>query len=169
MSQSVKTRFLAARTFVEAGDTAKARKIAESLASEIQAEPQAYAKVILSGLSMKERNPKQAIQLLSEAKTLTDAWIVHFDLGRAYLDAGAFAEADSEFDRCISRRGEVLELFMDDVPTYSFLPIVYYDQGRDREGLKSPGFADSYRTYLSIRGTSTEDPLVTELRSRVGK
>lgn len=169
ISQSVKTRFLAARPFVEAGDAAKARKLAEGLASEIQAEPQAYAKVILGDLSLKERNPKQAIQLLSEAKSLTDAWIVHFDLGRAYLDAGAFAEADSEFDRCISRRGEVLELFMDDVPTYSYLPIVYYNQGRDREGLKSPGFADSYRTYLSIRGTSTEDPVVTELRSRVGK
>ena len=29
------------------------------------------------------------------------------------------------------------------VPTYSYLPIVYYYQGRDREGLKSKGFADS--------------------------
>ena len=28
----------------------------------------------------------------------------HFDLGRAYLEAGAFMQADSEFDRYIKRR-----------------------------------------------------------------
>ncbi len=168
-SQSVKTRFLAARAFVEAGEAARAKKLADSLGSELQAEPQAYAKLILGDAALKERNPRPAIQLFNDAKGLMDSWLAHFDLGRAYLDAGAFTEADSEFDRCISRRGEALELFMDDVPTYSYLPPVYYDQGRDREGLKSPGFADSYRTYLSIRGTSTEDPLVTELRSRLGK
>ncbi len=168
-SESVKTRFLAARSFVEAGEGARARKLADSLGSELQAEPQAYAKLILGEVALKERNPRAAIQLFNDAKGLMDTWLAHFDLGRAYLDAGAFTEADSEFDRCISRRGEALELFMDDVPTYSYLPTVYYDQGRDREGLKSPGFADSYRTYLSLRGTSTEDPRVTELRSRVGK
>ncbi len=167
-SQSVKTRFLAARAFVEAGEAARAKKLADSLGSELQAEPQAYAKLILGDAALKERDPRPAIQLFNDAKGLMDSWLAHFDLGRAYLDADAFTEADSEFDRCISRRGEALELFMDDNPTYSYLPPVYYDQGRDREGLKSPGFADSYRTYLSIRGTSTEDPLVTELRSRVG-
>jgi hypothetical protein len=61
----------------------------------------------------------------------------------------------------------VLELFMDDMPTYSFLPAVYYYQGQDREGLKSNGFADSYRTYLSIRGQSKDDPLVAEIHRRL--
>jgi hypothetical protein len=61
----------------------------------------------------------------------------------------------------------VLELFMDDVPTYSYLPVVYYYQGRDREGLKSPDFASFYRTYLSIRGQSTEDPLLADIRRRL--
>jgi hypothetical protein len=94
---------------------------------------------------------------------------VHLDLGIVYLEAGAFAEADSEFDQCLKRRGEILELFMDDMPTYSYLPPVYYYQGRDREGLKSPGFADSYRAYLSVRGKSGEDPLVPEIRRRLGQ
>ena len=52
-------------------------------------------------------------------------------------EAGAFAEADSEFDQCLKRRGELLELFTDDMPTYSYLPPVYYYQGRVRENLKS--------------------------------
>jgi serine/threonine protein kinase/tetratricopeptide (TPR) repeat protein len=166
-SRSTKTQFLAARTFVEAGEAAKVRKLAASLASEVHAEPQAYAKLILGEAALKNRNPNQAIQLFSEAKDLLDTWIGRFDLGRAYLDAEAFGEADSEFDRCIKRRGEALELFMDNMPTYSYLPPVYYYQGRDREGLKSRGFADSYRTYLSIRGQSTEDLLVREIRSRL--
>jgi tetratricopeptide (TPR) repeat protein len=168
-SQSAKIRFLVARAFVEAGETAKARKLAASLGSKLQAEPQAYAKLVLGEAALKEHNPKQAIQSFSEAKDLLDTWIGRFDLGRAYLEAGAFAEADSEFDRCLKRRGEALELFQDDMPTYSFLPIVYYYQGRIREGLKSPGFADSYHTYLSIRGNSGEDPLLPEIRRRLGQ
>ncbi|HEX7422644.1 MAG TPA: protein kinase [Terriglobales bacterium] len=166
-SQSPKIRFLAARAFVEVGETAKARKLADSLASGLQASPQAYAKLVLGEAALKEQNPKQAIQFFTEAKDLSDTWVGRFDLGRAYLEAGAFAEADSEFDRCIKRRGEAVELFMDDMPTYSYLPIVYYYQGRAREGLNSPGSADSYRTYLSIRGKSTEDPLLPDIRHRL--
>jgi serine/threonine protein kinase/tetratricopeptide (TPR) repeat protein len=166
-SRSTKTRFLAARTLIEAGETANARKVAASFASKIHPEPQAYAKLILGEAALKNRDPNQAIQRFNEAKDLLDTWIGRFDLGRAYLEAEAFGEADSEFDRCIKRRGEVLELFMDNMPTYNYLPVIYYYQGRGREGLKSPGFADSYRTYLSIRGQSTEDPLVSEIRRRL--
>jgi serine/threonine protein kinase/Tfp pilus assembly protein PilF len=169
LRQSAKARFLAARVLVEAEEAVLARQIASGLGSEIHAEPQAYAKLILGEIELKSHNPNQAIRLFSEAKNLSDTWIGHFDLGRAYLEAGAFGEADSEFDRCLKRRGEVLELFMDDMPTYSFLPAVYYYQGLDREGLKSNGFADSYRTYLSIRGQSKDDPLVAEIHRRLRK
>ena len=44
--------------------------------------------------------------------------------------------------------------------------MVYYYQGRVREGLKSTKFAESYGAYLEIRGKSTEDPLVPEVRRR---
>ena len=166
-SQSAKIRFLAARTFVEAGELAKARTLAAGFAAEIQTSSQVFAKLIGGEVALKEHHPGQAIQMFTEARDLSDTWLGRFDLGRAYLEAGAFTEADSEFDRCIKRRGEVLELFMDDVPTYSYLPVVYYDQGRDREGLKSPGFEQFYLTYLSIRGQSTEDPLLADIRRRL--
>jgi len=168
-SDSTKIRFLAARAFVEAGNLSKARDLAGVLGSAIQAPPQAYAKPILGEVALKEHNTNQAIQSFNESKDLLDTWTSHFDLGRAYLEAGAFAEADSEFDRCIKRRGEMLEMFMDDMPTYSRLPIIYYYQGRVREGLNSPGAADSYRQYLNIRGKSTEDALVTEIRQHLAK
>ncbi len=165
--QSLKVQFLAARIFVEAGEGAKARKLAATLGSGLKAEPQAYGKLILGEAALKEHDAKQAIQMFTEARDLLDTWIGRFDLGRAYLEAGEFAEADSEFDACIKRRGEVVELFQDNMPTYSLLPVVYYDEGRVREGLKSAGFADSYRTYLSIRGESTEDPLLPDIRRRL--
>jgi tetratricopeptide (TPR) repeat protein len=123
--------------------------------------------LILGEIALQEHDTNQAIELFNEAKERSDTWLGRFDLGRAYLEAGAFTEADAEFERCIQRRGEVLELFMDDVPTYSYLPEVYYLQGRDREGLNSPDFSTFYRTYLSIRGQSTQDPLLADIHRRL--
>jgi eukaryotic-like serine/threonine-protein kinase len=166
-SQSIKTRFLVGRTYVKAGQIAKAKRVAGTLASELQSAPQAYAKLILGEVSLEAKDPKQALQSFNEAKDLTDSWVARFDMGRAYVEAKAFAEADSEFDRCIKRRGEVLELFMDDMPTYTLLPIVYYYQGQVREGLGSPGFKESYNAYLELRGKSTDDPIVAEVRRKL--
>lgn len=168
-SQSAKITFLAARIFIQAGDTTKARKLATVLGAKLQAEPQAYGKLIEAEAALQEHHSQQALELLTEAKKLADIWIVHFDLGLVYLEAGAFVEADSEFDQCLKRRGELLELFTDDMPTYSYLPPVYYYQGRVRENLKSPGYAESYRTYLSIRGQAGEDPLLAEIHQRLGQ
>ena len=168
-SKDGKIRFLAARTFVDAGDLQKAQEQMASLASELQPELQAYAKTVEADIALKNGDARQAIKLLTEASRLLDTWIGHFDLGRAYLAVSAFPQADAEFDRCIKRRGEALALFLDEEATYSFLPVVYYYQGRVREGLKSPGFAESYRTYLTFRGQSTEDPLLPDVRRRAGQ
>ena len=94
----------------------------------------------------------------------------HFDLGRAYFEAGetTLTQADSEFDRCLKRRGEALPLILDDEPTYAYLPPVYYYQGRVREAMKTAGFAESYRAYLTLRGQSKEDPLLPEVHRRSG-
>ena len=53
---------------------------------------------------------------------------------------------------------------MDDMPTYTYVPLVYYYEGRVHEGLKVPVLLDFYRSYLNLRGKSTEDPLVAEIR-----
>jgi len=168
-SQTVQVRFLAGRIFAESGEIAKAQKLAASLSSESRTEPQAYAKIVEGKSALKQGDGRQAIRAFTEADNLLDTWIGRFELGRAYLEAGLYVEADSEFDRCIKRRGEALELFMDNVPTYGYFPLVYYYQGRVREGLKTPAFAESYRTYLSIRGKAGEDPLLPEIRKRLGQ
>jgi tetratricopeptide (TPR) repeat protein len=169
MSQAVPVRVLAGLAFAESGDTAKAQPLAEGLAAETQAESQAFAKIIEGEVALARGDKNLAIKSLTEANQLLDTWLGRFKLGRAYLEAGQFVEADSEFDRCIKRRGEALVLFMNHVPTIGFFPPVYYYQGRVREGLKSPGFAEPFRTYLDIRGKAGEDPLIPDIRLRMGE
>lgn len=168
LSKAVKTRFVAGQVYAALGESAKAGELASGLASELQIEPQAYAKLIQGEVLLKSGNARDAVSVFTDANRLLDTWMGRFDLGRAYLDSGAFTEADSEFDRCIRREGEVLSLFLDEVPTYGYFPPVYYYQGRVREGMKT-GFAESYRKYLSIRGKAGEDPLLPEVRRRIGQ
>ena len=157
-SHTANIRLLAARVFLETGAVARARTLAAGLAAEIQAEPQAYASIISGLLEMKNGNARQAIKLLTEANVLFDTWLGHFDLGRAYLEAGALTQADSEFDRCIKRRGEALSLFLDDDPTYGYFPPVYYYQGRVREALRTSGFASRTVTISEFAVNRAKTP-----------
>jgi serine/threonine protein kinase/tetratricopeptide (TPR) repeat protein len=168
-SKAVQVRFLAARIFVEANAVARARTVAAGLSSELPAEPQAYGKIVEGEIALKTGDPRQAIKILTDAGGLLDTWLGHFDLGRAYLELGAFPQADSEFDRCITRRGEALSLLVDEEPTSGYFPIVYYYQGRVREGLHNAGFAESYRAYLSLREKAGEDLLLPDVRRRAGR
>ena len=167
-SNTVEVRLLAARILVEANQIDRARKLAASLDAELPAEPQAYGKIIEGEIALKSGDARQAIKLLTQANEILDTWLGRFDLGRAYLQAKALPQADSEFDRCINRSGEALALFADEEPTFGYFPVVYYYKGRIREGLNNASVADSYRTYLNIRGQSTEDPLVLEIKRRSG-
>lgn len=167
LSKTVKNRFLAARDYAALGEAASAQELASGLSSELQVEPQAYGKLIEGEIALKKGDARQAVASFTQANNLLDTWIGRFDLGRAYLELGAFTEADSEFDRCLKRRGEALALFLDEVPTYGYFPPVYYYQGRVREGLKNAGFAESYQKYLSIRGAAGEDPLLADVRRRI--
>jgi serine/threonine protein kinase len=168
-SKAVKVRFIAARTFIESGEIDRARPLIDGLAAELQAEPQAHAQILEGEIALKQGNAREAIKLLTAANTTLDTWIGHYVLGRAYLEAGAFVQADSEFDRCIKRRGEAMSLFVDEDPSFGYFPAVYYAQGRVREGLKNAGFTESYKSYLAFRGGSKEDPLLAEARRRSGE
>ena len=93
-----------------------------------------------------------------DANALLDTWDRRFDLGRAYLEAGAFTQADSEFDRCIKRRGEPGAVLGRRADTGLFPPVYYY-QGRVLEKLGSNEVCRFMRIYLGIRGQSNEDAL----------
>jgi len=161
-SQRSDIRFLMARVLIETGNEAKARELSAALTADLTLEAQADAKLIEGEIALKAKDPGKAVQLFTDAQKVLDTWMGRFDLGRAYLAAGQYVEADSQFDRCIKTRGEALEFLGS--PTFGYFPPVYYYQGRVREGLKSSGGADSFRTYLGIRGKANEDPLLPELR-----
>jgi len=166
-SKSFPVRFLAARIYAEAGAIDKARPLAAAMSAELPAEPQAHGKIIEGLIQLKSGKARDAIKTLTDANTLLDTWFGRFDLGRAYLAAGAFVQADAEFDRCIARRGEALSL-MDEGPTYGYFPFVYYYQGLVREQMGTARFADSYREYLRLRAESQDDPLLPDVRKRAG-
>lgn len=160
--------FRGARVYVAAGQEEKALQLVAPLSQRLEAEPQVYAKLITGEAQLKKGNARDALNAFQEAQKMADTWLGHFDLGRAYLDAGAFTEASSEFDVCMQRRGEATSVFLDDVPSYHVLPVVYYYQGRAREGLNSPGAAESYKAFLAIKQNGAGDPLVADAQRRIG-
>jgi tetratricopeptide (TPR) repeat protein len=168
-SKNWKVRFLAGRIFAEAGAPEKARPLATELASsqDVSGESQTHGKILEGLIALKSGKPQDAIKILTDANAILDTWFGHFDRGRAFLEAKSFVQADSEFDLCITRRGEALSL-MDEGPTYGYFPVVYYYRGRVREELNTAGYAESYREYLAIRGGSKDDPLAREVRKRLG-
>jgi tetratricopeptide (TPR) repeat protein len=166
-SAIVKIRFLVARIYVEAGQPARARPLTAALSAELQPEPQAYGRILEAMMAVNGKDGRAAIALLTEANALLDTWIGHFEMGRAYVALGQFPQADSEFDRALKRRGEALALFLDEEPTFGYLPAVYYYQGRAKEGMKLAGAAESYRAYLDLRGKAGEDALLADIRRRM--
>ena len=160
-------QFSAGRIYTEAGQLATAQTLASQLASQLDPDDQAYGKLLEGEISLKRGDARRAAALFDEAQKFADTWVGRLDLGRAYLELGAYTEADSELEKCLKRRGEASATFLDDVPTFRALPPVYYYLGRAQEGLKSPAAAESYKTFLAIKTNGDEAGLVTDAKKRV--
>jgi eukaryotic-like serine/threonine-protein kinase len=159
--------YRAAQVYLALGQESRAMQLVAPLAKRLENDPQVYAKLIMGEAQLKKGKAREALNAFQEAQKLSDTWLGRLDLGRAYLDARAFTEASSEFDVCLNRRGEATSVFLDDIPSYHLLPAVYYYQGRAREGLGSPGAAESYRTFLTIKEKGAGDPLVADASKRL--
>jgi tetratricopeptide (TPR) repeat protein len=157
----------AALVFAEAGEPTKAFAVAERLEKRLESDPQMYAKVIRAAVEGRAGKYPEALALLKEGQKLADSWLVHRERASVYLAAGSFAEADSELEICLKRKGEATAVFLDEIPTFRLYPTVYYDLGRAREGLKSPGAAEAFKTYLGL-ATGSGDPRVADARRRLG-
>jgi predicted Zn-dependent protease len=157
----------ASRVFIDAGQPAKASAIAKSLGERLETDPQVYARLIEGEVLLKKGDSHDALRAFQEAQKASDTWLGRLSLGRVYLAAGNFAEANSEFDRCKARKGEVVELFLDEMQTVRYFPQVEYYIGRTREGLNSPGAAESYKNFLAVKRPDAQDPLVADARKRL--
>ncbi|HEX4441897.1 MAG TPA: protein kinase [Thermoanaerobaculia bacterium] len=166
MSADLSVTVSAARVLIAAGEDKKALAAAAQLGARLESDPQMYALLLRGESEIEHRNYREAIAHLKDARKLADSWLARFALGRAYLEAGSFAEADTEFDACIKRRGEAAAVYLDEIPTFRVFPPVYYYLGRVREGLKSAGAADAYKTFLAFQ-TGEGGRLAADARRRL--
>jgi tetratricopeptide (TPR) repeat protein/predicted Ser/Thr protein kinase len=157
-----------ATVLLQMGREAETLDLAAKLATRLQTEQQAYGKLIEGLAAMKRGDVTGAVHTLGEARKLADAWLIRFALGRAYLEAGAFPEANVELELVLKRRGEATAVFFDDNPSYRYLADLHYYLGRTREGLGSPDASESYRTYLAIKEPGEGGRLVADARRRLG-
>lgn len=149
----------------EAGQAAKAQALAKQMETSLDSEPQLYGKLLEAEIAYDHGNVKNAVSILKDTQQKTDTWIGHFLLGRSYLEAGMFPEASSEIETCLQRKGEASALYLDDLPTFRFVPPVYYYMGRVQEALNSPAAADSYHAFLAIQGKGS-GKLVADAQKR---
>ena len=159
--------YRSAQVFLGLGQQARAEHLIAPLGSRLESDPQMYAKLIAGEALLGHGRPRDALTIFQQAQKISDSWLVHFDLGQAYLDTGAFGEAASEFELCLKRRGEATAVFLDDLPTYHLLPPVYYYLGRAREALGSAEASESYQAFLAIKQKADADPLVSDARKRL--
>ena len=112
--------------------------------------------------------PRAALDHLTEAQKVSDTWLGRYGLGRALLAAERYPEAESEFDKCLTRQGEATAAFLDEIPTYRFLPPVHYYMGLVREGMKNErGALESFRKFLDLKKDGDEQGLVADARRRL--
>ena len=106
---------------IDAGRESEARRLGDELGGSLENQGRAFAKLIEARLALNDGRINEAIQLLRGVLQLADHWLVRFDLGVAYVKGGHFAQALSEFETCLRRRGEASAVFLDDVPTFRYL------------------------------------------------
>ena len=158
----------AARVLAAAGDITAAEAIALELENRLQSHTVSYARLIEGEIALSKNRLLPAVESLRDGWERNDSWLSHFLLGRAYLEAEHFPEALGEFQLCIERQGEILDVFLVDGSTIRYLPQAFYYLGRAQEGIgDSQAARDSYERYLEIRSnTDTPDPLAADASGR---
>ena len=168
-SQNLCLQYFVAQTYISAGRVERARNMAADFSNQLQPEPRACGLLIAGEVKMAGKEIPEAIELLQQAQGLLETWIGHFSLGRAYLEAEAYAEAHAELEWCLIHHGEATSLFFDDFPSYRYFSPVYYFLGLAQEGLGSPASAESFRKFLEIKEKAdSQEPLVDDARNRLG-
>ena len=153
---------------LQLGDTTTASNIAETLGSKLQPNSRAYALMIEGMLALRADEQVAAIAKLRSAVEMSDFWLIRFQLGIVYLEAGKVAEALSEFDLCEERLAETTSLFLNDFPTWRYSVTLNYWKARAHEAIdmRAPA-VKGYQAFLALRPDPTDDPLAADARRRI--
>lgn len=159
--------YSAARIYIQAGRESSAEKMEQALAKRTGGEAQLYAALVRGELLLKRGKAAEAAQVFQTALKSADAWLAHFDLGRAWLQAKSYTEAYAEFETAMKRRGEATAVFLDDVPSYRWLPHLQYEVAMTQKALGSPEAAQSFRKILAMKSPDGGDPLVAAVKRQM--
>jgi tetratricopeptide (TPR) repeat protein len=151
----------AALHYIDAGRLDDAREIADELAGELQPQSRAYGLMLRGLIETENGDYVTAIESMTQAIELADLWMLRRSLGKAYLEAGYFAEALDEFQKSKDRRGEVTSMFLDDLPTFRHIvPIDYWLAIAQKQMGMSTTASQNLEAFLAMRakgGAYVED------------
>jgi len=100
--------------------------------------------------------------VLGDALRLDNDALAHLLLARAALDAKHFADAYSELQTCLARRGDLAGMGL------RYDALVLYELAKAREGLGTADTEAAYRAFLDrMHDPDTDDPLVVDARKHV--
>jgi tetratricopeptide (TPR) repeat protein len=151
-----------------AGRAAQAETLANILDDNLEADPQAFGRLVRAEMALHAGQGRAAVEQAREAQKLADTWMGRVILGRAYLALKAYPEAYSEFEVALNRKGEAAAVYLDDVPTYRHLAPVHYYMGLAQQGLRSPAAMESFRTFVALKQNGdAQDIVLADARRRL--
>ena len=157
----------AGRVLIHAGKLERGDALAAQLDQQLDQLSQLCAKLLAGEANLKRNTARAALEDFNAARKIQDTWLVRDGLGRAYLLAKSFPDAQNEFDVCLNRKGEATTVLLDDIPTYRLLATTRYYMARAQEGQNSPAATASYNAFLSIKVKGDEQGLVADARRRI--
>ncbi len=159
-----------ARVLVRAGREPDARAIASRMGRELNPHTRAYANVVEGDIAVAARRLPEGVDAYQSAQKIANLWLTSFSLGVAFVEAAHFPNALAELESCQKRRGEATALFLDDKPTLHYLATLPYWIGRAQEGVGlTARAAESYKAFLAVRGTASNDKLIVDARRRLDR
>ena len=152
--------------FLQTGADDKAEVIAVELQQQGTAHSRAYGLMLQSMVRRNSGEYAKSRNLMRDALSVADLWLIRFQLGRTYLESEQFVEALDEFTIVEQRLGEATAVFLDDTPTYRYFATHPYWTGRAQEGLNMRSAAtENYRAFL--KRWSGNGPLMDDARKRL--
>ena len=171
LSADQSTVLLAGRVLIFAGKPDRGETLSADLMQKFDQQAQMFGKLLAGEVELKRGNAREAVQNFNAAQKIIDTWLGRDALGRAYLKAGVYTDAQTEFDACLRRKGEATTYLIDDIPTYRVMASARYYVGLAQEGQggasAKAAALESYKTFLAIKEKGDEQGLVADARRRV--
>jgi tetratricopeptide (TPR) repeat protein len=171
VSPDQSTVLLAGRVLIFAGKPDRGETLSADLMQKFDQQAQMFGKLLAGEAELKRGNARGAVGHFNEAQKIIDTWLGRDALGRAYLQADVYTDAQTEFDACLRRKGEATTYLIDDIPTYRVMASAGYYMGRAQEGQGSAAAKaaalESYKAFLTIKEKGDEQGLVADARRRL--